>query len=151
MSSCQRRVLRRLGKRLFNTRLPTASGRLFQHDALIYESVDIIDPFHNTADSRIAVRVRFIHQTYHAVRPFRQLAGLFPARHGLRVDTERCVRCGRCQDVCPVDLPIYQQSSSGACIRCMRCLSECPTGAISVGKPAWSLEADQIGQPTSPR
>ncbi|NLF02629.1 MAG: 4Fe-4S binding protein [Anaerolineales bacterium] len=67
----------------------------------------------------------------------------------LHVDPERCVRCGHCQEVCPVDLPIYQQPTSGACIRCMRCLSECPTGAIHVGRPGWSLEAARAGTPVS--
>ncbi|NLG27412.1 MAG: 4Fe-4S binding protein [Chloroflexi bacterium] len=48
-----------------------------------------------------------------------------------------------------MDLPIYQQPTSGACIRCMRCLSECPTGAIHVGRPGWSLETDRAGAPVS--
>jgi ferredoxin-type protein NapH len=64
----------------------------------------------------------------------------------LAVDQERCTRCGRCQEVCPVDVRIYEKPSTGACIRCLRCLRECPSGAISTGDVSWSLEADRTGQ-----
>jgi polyferredoxin len=67
----------------------------------------------------------------------------------LTVDEQRCIRCGHCQEICPVDLTIYEDSASPACIRCMRCLVECPTDAISIGQPGWSLQADRTGKPTT--
>jgi polyferredoxin len=73
--------------------------------------------------------------------PFNALSSL-----RLTVNELRCIRCGHCQETCPVDLAIYRNSASAACIRCMRCLAECPTDAISIGRPGWSLEADRTGE-----
>jgi ferredoxin-type protein NapH len=50
----------------------------------------------------------------------------------MAVDRETCIRCDRCQQVCPVDIRIYQDANAGACIRCMRCTSVCPVQCIHV-------------------
>lgn len=47
----------------------------------------------------------------------------------MRVDPS-CVKCGRCREVCPVDIAIYQEPDSAECIRCGRCIDECPVNAI---------------------
>ncbi len=44
-----------------------------------------------------------------------------------------CIRCGRCREVCPVDIEIWREPDSAECIRCLQCIGECPTGAISHG------------------
>ncbi|MGA7228610.1 MAG: FAD-dependent oxidoreductase [Acidimicrobiia bacterium] len=64
------------------------------------------------------------------------------------LDVDRCVLCGLCVDVCPVDVlsivpaaEISTQFESGtalmlderACIRCALCLDRCPTDALSMG------------------
>lgn len=55
----------------------------------------------------------------------------------LRVDRERCTRCGLCAELCPVGnialkpWPTYQ----GRCQQCMRCLSYCPEQALGL----WGL------------
>lgn len=52
----------------------------------------------------------------------------------LRVDRERCTRCGLCAVLCPVDniiLDPYPQHGQ-RCEQCMRCVSFCPTEAISL-------------------
>lgn len=49
----------------------------------------------------------------------------------LAVDQEACIRCNRCQQVCPVDIRIYEGDRTGACIRCMECISECPVSCIT--------------------
>jgi polyferredoxin len=59
--------------------------------------------------------------------PFNRLSTLQMA-----VDTEACIRCNRCQQVCPVDIRIYEGASDGACVRCMQCVNECPVSCISV-------------------
>jgi polyferredoxin len=48
----------------------------------------------------------------------------------MSVDQEACIRCDRCQRVCPVDIRIYEDASSGACVRCMRCVTECPVSCV---------------------
>jgi ferredoxin-type protein NapH len=50
----------------------------------------------------------------------------------IEVDQGACRRCGRCQQVCPVDIRIYEDPSAGACVRCMRCVGRCPTSCITV-------------------
>ena len=54
----------------------------------------------------------------------------------LAVDTEKCVSCGLCAKLCPIDnitmntYPEFQDR----CTICMRCVSFCPTEAISIPK-----------------
>jgi polyferredoxin len=50
----------------------------------------------------------------------------------MAVDGETCIRCDRCQEVCPVDIRIYQDSNSPKCIRCMECVAVCPVSCVSV-------------------
>ena len=47
----------------------------------------------------------------------------------MRVD-ESCIKCGRCREVCPVDIAIYEEPDSAECIRCGRCLDVCPLDGI---------------------
>ena len=55
----------------------------------------------------------------------------------LQVDQDACIRCDRCQTVCPVDIRVYEDPAAGACIRCLECIRECPVGCISVTSPGW--------------
>jgi polyferredoxin len=50
----------------------------------------------------------------------------------MAVDGEACIRCDRCQQVCPMDIRIYRDANSPACIRCMECVVACPVSCISV-------------------
>jgi ferredoxin-type protein NapH len=50
----------------------------------------------------------------------------------LEVACGSCSGCNRCQEVCPVDIQVYDDPNSEACIRCLACVRECPTGCISV-------------------
>jgi polyferredoxin len=50
----------------------------------------------------------------------------------LCVDQEACIRCDRCQKVCPVDIQIYKNETDPACVRCMQCVDECPVSCIRV-------------------
>lgn len=50
----------------------------------------------------------------------------------LAVRQDDCVRCNRCQEVCPVELRVYEAPCSGECIRCLECVRVCPVGCITV-------------------
>jgi polyferredoxin len=50
----------------------------------------------------------------------------------MAVDQEACRHCGRCREVCPVDISIPDDPNVGACVRCMRCVGECPESCITV-------------------
>lgn len=43
---------------------------------------------------------------------------------GLRVGND-CIKCGKCQKSCPMNIKIYEDPSSGKCIRCLECTKVC--------------------------
>ncbi|ODS42909.1 MAG: ferredoxin [Candidatus Altiarchaeales archaeon IMC4] len=52
-----------------------------------------------------------------------------------KVDKEKCIGCGMCVDVCPVDVFELAENKSGpvnasACVECKQCVENCPVGAI---------------------
>lgn len=59
----------------------------------------------------------------------------------MAVDDGACTMCGRCREVCPVDIDIFDDPNSPDCIRCLECKRECPRGAVSAGfrRPAEGL------------
>jgi len=53
---------------------------------------------------------------------------------GLNHDPQRCLDCGLCEKVCPVDLkPEKGEYLSGSCIRCLKCRDACPRGCFRFG------------------
>lgn len=55
----------------------------------------------------------------------------------IRIDAGRCLRCGRCVDICPEELFVQPASDSPpriprqrGCIGCGHCVSICPAGAV---------------------
>ena len=50
----------------------------------------------------------------------------------LKIDTEKCTKCGACQKICKLDIPVYEKPNSMDCIRCGECKAGCPHGAISL-------------------
>lgn len=48
----------------------------------------------------------------------------------LKVDPEKCVKCGACQKACGMDIRTFETPNSPDCIRCMKCVSACPAGAL---------------------
>ena len=60
---------------------------------------------------------------------------LADAYQAWQVDTDRCVGCGRCQDVCwheGIELAEGKARKTGSCIGCGYCFQVCPTGALKV-------------------
>ncbi len=61
----------------------------------------------------------------------------FAAGKSLGLETERCVGCGRCVEVCPhavfaVDGGKARIAERGRCMECGACARNCPVGVISV-------------------
>lgn len=52
-------------------------------------------------------------------------------RYMLKVDKERCIDCGKCQKVCPMQLPVNEILDNPDCIKCGRCVEVCPKSALS--------------------
>lgn len=77
---------------------------------------------------------------------FPHLAGLFGQRlyfyhktkgysDSLKIDGGKCVRCGRCAQICPmknISLEDGQMRPKGNCTMCYRCVSFCPVQAITL-------------------
>lgn len=53
----------------------------------------------------------------------------------VKIDTEKCVGCGACVEVCPVNalsLKDGKVTVSDACVDCGACTGECPVEALSL-------------------
>ena len=50
---------------------------------------------------------------------------------GMQVDQHKCVRCGRCEKACKMDVDVTKTPDHPECIRCGMCVKACPTGAVS--------------------
>ncbi|MGB9825022.1 MAG: 4Fe-4S binding protein [Candidatus Hydrothermia bacterium] len=76
--------------------------------------------------------------------PLGALWGLFNKVSFVRfkVDTGNCARCDLCQEVCPMDIKIYEDPNHFDCIRCLKCVYVCPRQVISV-----ELAAKEIIKP----
>jgi ferredoxin-type protein NapH len=51
-------------------------------------------------------------------------------RYQLKVDRELCIECGKCQKVCPMQLPVNEILDKPDCIKCARCVEACPKDAL---------------------
>jgi len=53
----------------------------------------------------------------------------------IRIDPDKCVQCGRCENACPtfsIDGETIKKSSTRmTCTKCGKCVDECPKGAVS--------------------
>ena len=64
----------------------------------------------------------------------------------LSLNTERCVDCGRCAQVCPMGVDVRKSPNSAECIRCGHCSAACPTGAICQGFSRSREAQDALGK-----
>ena len=86
--------------------------------------------------------------------PLGAVYGLFNpvALYRLTVDQDKCVHCKGCQQVCKMDIPVWEKPNSVECIRCGDCKTFCPTGAIHSTleqlrvKPYGGIEAEKGGE-----
>lgn len=64
--------------------------------------------------------------------PLGAIYGLFNpiAVYRLKVEEDKCVRCGKCQGACKLNLAVYKTPNHVECIRCGDCMRACPTGAV---------------------
>ncbi len=54
----------------------------------------------------------------------------------LKLDKEKCVSCGKCEKICPMDVAVTRDPNSAECIRCGACVRACPAGALRFGSGA---------------
>ena len=49
------------------------------------------------------------------------------------VDLEKCIHCGKCSSVCPMDVDPVETPDSAECIRCGKCTQVCSKHALKFG------------------
>lgn len=66
------------------------------------------------------------------VCPLGAIYGIFNkiSFYNFKIDSEKCTKCGACQKVCKLDIPVWQNPNSMDCIRCGDCKAICPHKAI---------------------
>ena len=59
--------------------------------------------------------------------------------YGIRMDTDKCVDCRRCEQVCDMGIPVWEQGKAHGrvtgiedCMGCARCVVACPTEALEI-------------------
>ena len=54
----------------------------------------------------------------------------------VKYDPEKCVSCGKCRRVCPMEVDMRDNARNRAnateCILCLRCIEECPKQALKL-------------------
>ena len=52
----------------------------------------------------------------------------------VRCDTQKCISCGKCKSVCPMDIdpadPSRRRKNGTDCILCFACVKACPKDAL---------------------
>lgn len=51
----------------------------------------------------------------------------------LEIDKHKCVNCGKCKNICKMEVDPIKASNSAECIRCGECAKACPKNAIHLG------------------
>lgn len=66
------------------------------------------------------------------------------AVYRIKIDSEKCVKCGLCRNSCGLDIKIYEKPDAAECIRCGKCVSACPCQAIQMGFFASSKPSSKL-------
>ena len=53
-------------------------------------------------------------------------------KYQLKFDEEKCIYCGLCKKVCPMQLDVNEMADQPDCIKCGRCVEACPHDALSL-------------------
>jgi glutamate synthase (NADPH/NADH) small chain len=59
--------------------------------------------------------------------------------YGINMDTDKCIDCQRCEQVCDMGIPVWRQGKKAGrvtaledCMGCARCVVSCPTDALEI-------------------
>lgn len=105
---------------LLNNAMRSAAGFLFRWKLVILaitilSSIIIFRPF-----CRYICPLGAVYGLFNKISLFR-----------IKIDSEKCIKCGACQKNCKLDIPVWKNPDSMDCIRCGECKKACPKNAIS--------------------
>ena len=63
----------------------------------------------------------------------------------MKLDRDKCISCGKCEAVCPMDVCVTKDPNSAECIRCAACIRSCTAGALSFTGGRWTLKDPSAG------
>ena len=65
--------------------------------------------------------------------PLGALYGLFNpvSFYRFKINEDKCIKCGKCQKACDMDIKVWEKPNSTECIRCGKCLEACSEDAIT--------------------
>ena len=63
----------------------------------------------------------------------------------MKLDRDKCVSCGKCEAVCPMDVRVTKDPNNAECIRCASCIRSCPEGALTFSGGRWTLKDPSAG------
>ena len=68
--------------------------------------------------------------------PLGAIYGLFNkvSFYRYEVESDKCIRCGKCSAACDMALEPWKQPNSADCVRCGACKAACPCGALHTAK-----------------
>ena len=65
----------------------------------------------------------------------------------MELSRSRCVSCGHCEQVCPMQVQVLKDINSTECIRCGRCAQACPADAIALHFGKIRLKENSLAEP----
>ncbi|MBQ8678245.1 MAG: 4Fe-4S binding protein [Treponema sp.] len=67
------------------------------------------------------------------VCPLGAIYGIFNkiSFYRFKIDGTKCTKCGACQKICKLNIPVYEKPNTADCIRCGDCKAACPQSAIT--------------------
>ena len=89
---------------------------------------------------KVAILIVTVLLSIWVYRPFCKYVCPLGATYGLfhpvslariEVNRDKCIECGKCQNVCKMDIKVWETPNSMECIRCGDCIKACPVSALS--------------------
>ena len=129
---CHGGVLYEVQKRYRAGEIVAAAYLPMQHAYLKAQTVPALDALQGLAEKMTAPDPKPVQVPRSYKNP---LADLFPAARsrmgvGMRIDPEKCTRCGKCESEC-AEGGVIDGKFTNRCVRCLKCATNCPAGAIS--------------------
>ncbi len=68
------------------------------------------------------------------------------ALYRMELNQNKCVKCGRCSEVCPMAVDVIKDINSPECIRCGKCKAICPEGALTSDYSICKKQPESVGE-----